>query len=74
VVGLARPESRASPGRTVLAAYAGLVVPVLGIGLATLTVSLRMPCSLRRRRPAVVVAVVLRCATLAWSARGLNGS
>jgi hypothetical protein len=41
-VGLARPEAR---GETLaglfLAAYAGLVVPVLGIGLATLEFSLR---------------------------------
>ena len=42
VVGLARPESRGEAlAGLFLGAYAGLVVPVLGIGLATLGVSLR---------------------------------
>ena len=42
VVGLARPEARGEAlAGLFLAAYAGLVVPVLGIGVATLNSSLR---------------------------------
>ncbi|HEY0932518.1 MAG TPA: MFS transporter [Trebonia sp.] len=69
VVGLALPESRGEAlAGLFLAAYAGLVVPVLGIGAATLTVSLRSALlGFTIGVLLVVGAVVLRLRTLAWS-------
>jgi MFS family permease len=69
VVGLALPESRGEAlAGLFLAAYAGLVVPVLGIGAATLTVSLRSALlGFTIGVLLVVGAVVLRLRTLVWT-------
>ncbi len=70
VVGLARPEARGEAlAGLFLAAYAGLVIPVLGIGLATLAVSLRSALlGFAVGVLLVVAAVALRLRTLAWTA------
>jgi hypothetical protein len=69
VVGLAAPQSRGEAlAGLFLAAYAGLVVPVLGIGVATLTVSLRAALlGFALGVLLVVGAVALRLRTVAWS-------